>query len=143
MGHQLGGKRYRSTNSTTWLKTRPTRNESAVQKTGRSNRRNRGRSPGSLLISNLHQQLRPALLLSCLLMVCNSRTTSYRQQTHSFSPFLHLAGAHRNQVTSATNVFKRDTGNRSAPLSSAPLRPPPCYSFENKCGLHSRGEDFV
>lgn len=53
----------------------------------------------------LHKQLRLALLLSCLLMVCNSRTTSYRQQTHSFSPFVQLAGAHRNQMTSATNVF--------------------------------------
>ncbi|XP_052692763.1 uncharacterized protein LOC128171041 [Crassostrea angulata] len=41
---------------------------------------------------------------------------------HSSSPFVQLAGAHRNQVTSATNVFKRDTGNQDALLSSAALR---------------------
>lgn len=90
--------------------------------TGHSNRRNRGRSHDSHHITNLHRQLRLALLLSYLLMVFNSRTMSYRRQTHSSSPFVQLAGAHRNQVTSATNVFKRDTGNQDALLGSAALR---------------------
>lgn len=43
----------------------------------------------------------------------------------SLIPFVQPAGAHRKQVTSATNVSKQYTGNQHAPLSSAALRPPP------------------